>query len=101
MSSNVFDILKSYADYTTKNPYGDWIGRFMGRLLFTYTNNKDYCIYACSKENPHSTLSSPYWHWSTYVNPSIGVINKLMTNTIKCIKEIELQQKLDKILKDF
>jgi hypothetical protein len=101
MSSNIFDILKSYADSISKDTYGVLEGRFMGRLIFIYTNNKDYYIYACSKENPHSTLSRPYWHWSYYVNPSIEEINKLMPNTIKYIKEIALQQKLDKILKDF
>jgi len=101
MSSNILDILKSYADSISKNTYGDWGGMFMGRLIFTYKNNKDYYIYACSKENPYSTLSRPYWHWSNYVNPSIEEINKLMPNTIKYIKEIALQQKLDKILKDF
>ena len=101
MSSNILAILKSYADSISKNTYGDWEGRFMGRLIFIYTNNKDYYIYACIKENPYSTLSRPYWHWSNYVNPSIEEINKLMPNTIKYIKEIALQQKLDKILKDF
>jgi len=101
MSSNILDILKSYADSISKNTYGDWGGMFMGKWLFTYRNNKDYYIYACSKENPYSTLYRPYWHWSNYVNPSIEEINKLMPNTIKNIKEIALQQKLDKILKDF
>lgn len=101
MSSNVLDTLKSYTDTCSKNVHGEWEGRFMGNLLFNYTNNKDYDIYACTKEKPYSTSSIPLWHWYHYRNPSIEKIQQLMPNTIKCIKEIALQQKLDKILKDF
>jgi hypothetical protein len=101
MTSNVLDILKSYTDTCTKNVHGEWEGKFMGRLIFKYTNNKDYYIYACTKENPYSTLSRPLWHWINYLNPSIKEINILMPNTIKCIKEIALQEKLDKIYEDF
>ena len=101
MTSNVLDILKSYADTIKKNVHGELEGRFMGNFLFKYTNNKDYYIYACSKENPYSTLTRPLWHWSHYNNPSIEKIQQLMPNTIKCIKEIALQQKLDKIHEDF
>ena len=100
MTSNILDTLKSYTDSTIKNAYGEWEGMFMGRRLFNYTNNKDYYIFACSKEKL-STLSRPYWHWTNYLNPSIKEINELMPNTIKCIKEIELQHKMDKILEDF
>ena len=100
-TSNILELLKSYTDSTIKNAYGELEGKFMGRLLFCYTHNKDYYIFACSKENPYSTLSRPYWHWTNYVNPSIKEINVLMPNTIKCIKEITLQQKMDKILEDF
>ena len=101
MTSNVLDILESYADTILENINGEWEGRFMGNLLFNYTNNKDYDIYACTKEKPYSTSSIPLWHWYHYRNPSIEKIQQLMPNTIKCIKEIALQQKLDKILKDF
>lgn len=101
ISTNILDTLKSYVDSISINAYGEWEGRFMGNLLFNYTNIKDYYIYACIKENPYSTLSRPYWHWNIYVNPSIKEINILIPNTIKCIKEIELQKKMDKILEDF
>ena len=101
MTSNVLDILKSYADTIKKNVHGELEGRFMGNFLFKYTNNKDYYICACTKEHPYSTLTRPFWHWSHYNNPSIEKIQQLMPNTIKCIKEIALQQKLDKIHKDF
>ena len=101
-TSNILDTLKSYADSISINAYGEWEGTFMGRRLFNYnTHNKDYYIFACSKENPYSTLSRPYWHWCRYVNPSIKKINELIPNTIKCIKEFELQKKMDKILEDF
>ena len=101
MTSNVFDILKSYVDTCSKNVHGEWEGKFMGKFLFKYMNNKDYYIYACTKENPYSTLTRPFWHWSHYINPSIEKIQQLMPNTIKCIKEIELQHKMDKINEDF
>ena len=97
MTSNILDILKSYADSSTKNVHGEWEGKFMGRKLFKYTNNKDYYIYVCMRENTFSTLSIPVWHWSFYNHPSIEKIQQLMPNTIKCIKEITLQQKLYKI----
>lgn len=100
-TSNILDTLKSYVDSISINSYGEFEGKFMGRKLFNYTHNKDYYIYACIKENPYSTLSRPYWHWSPYENPSIKEINILMPNTIKNIKEIELQKKMDKILEDF
>jgi hypothetical protein len=101
MTSNILDILKLYADTITKNVHGEWEGRFMGNYIFKYTNNKDYYIYACKKDNPYSTLSRPHWHWINYINPSLEEIQKLMPNTIKCIKEIALQQKLDRIHDDF
>lgn len=101
MTSNILDILKSYADSISKNVHGEWEGMFMGNYLFKYTNNKDYLIFACTKEYPYSTLSRPLWHWRHHTNPSIEDINKLMPNTIKCIKEIELQHKIDKIHEDF
>ena len=77
-TSNILDTLKSYADSISINAYGEWEGTFMGRRLFNYnTHNKDYYIFACSKENPYSTLSRPYWHWSRYVNPSIKKLMNL------------------------
>ena len=97
MTSNILDILKSYTDTISKNVHGEWEGRFMGNFLFKYTNKKDYYICAYSKDNPYSTLSRPTWHWSHYNNPSIEKIQQLMPNSIKCLKEIALQQKLDKI----
>lgn len=101
MTSDILYILESYADNIKKNVHGELEGRFMGNFLFKYTNNKDYYIYACIKENPYSTLTRPFWHWSHYQNPSIEKIQQLMSNTIKCIKEIALQEKLDKIHEDF
>lgn len=101
MTSNVLDILKSYTDTCSKNVHGELEGRFMGRFLFKYMNNKDYYIYACSKENLYPILTRPFWHWINYQNPSIEKIQQLMPNTIKCIKEIALQEKLDKIHEDF
>ena len=97
MTSDILYILESYADTISKNVHGELEGRFMGNFLFKYTNNKDYYICACSK----STLTRPFWHWSHYNNPSIEKIQQLMPNTIKCIKEIELQHKMDKIHEDF
>lgn len=96
MTSNVLDILKSYTDTCSKNVHGELEGRFMGRFLFKYMNNKDYYIYACNYR-----LKSSHWHWICYQNPSIEKIQQLMPNTIKCIKEIALQEKLDKIHEDF
>ena len=105
MTSNVLDILKSYADTIKKNVHGELEGRFMGNFLFKYTNNKDYYICACTKEKLYSRFKSSIrgslWHWSHYNNPSIEKIQQLMPNTIKYIKEIALQQKLDKIHEDF
>ena len=101
MTSNVLDILKSYADTCSKNVHGEWEGKFMGNYLFKYTNNKDYYIYACTKEKLYVRFKSSLWHWINYQNPSIEKIQQLMPNTIKCIKEIALQQKLDKIHEDF
>ena len=97
MTSNVLDTLKSYADTISKNVHGEWVGKFMGKWVFKYINDMNYYIYTCTKD----PSSRPLWHWINYQNPSIKTINKLMPNTIKCIKEIAIQEKMDKIHEDF